>query len=116
MSLKYKKIVQVLKGGKMLVYAITLKNMGRDGNGLPRYVWATETQVKRLVALRNNPEKRSGFIKIGKFIFSPMDISHIEEKDTDNYGGPIPKYVKDKLGDEQKNYTLPTGGKFIENV
>lgn len=78
----------------MILYAITLKNMGRDANGLPNYIWATESQVETIAKMRNNPETRYNLIEIGNFIFSTMDVSHIEKKDTSFYGGPIPSYAK----------------------
>ena len=90
----------------MILYAITLKNMSRDANGLPNYVWATESQIQTLGKMRNNVEKRYEFVQIGNFIFSPMDISHIEKKDTEYYGGYIPKYAKNRyLLDQNQNKT-----------
>lgn len=95
----------------MILYAITLKNLGRDSNGLPNYIWATKSQVDKIGELRNNPQRRYDFIEIGDFIFSPMDISHIEKKNTEHIGIPMPKYVIEryeadearKLGIGQKN-------------
>lgn len=86
----------------MILYAITLKNNSKDINGLPNYIWATETQVKKIGELRNNPQMRYDFIEIGNYIFSPMDISHIEKKNTENYGLPIPKYAKDRYLEDER--------------
>ena len=87
----------------MILYAITLKNMEHDANGLKNYVWATKSQVDKIGELRNNPQHRYDFIEIGNYIFSPMDISHIEKKNTEYTGIPIPKYARDRyLEDENK--------------
>ena len=85
----------------MILYAITLKNIEHDANGLKNYVWATKSQVEKIGKLRNNPQHRYDFIEIGNYIFSAMDISHIEKKDTKHYGGPIPKYAIDRYKEEE---------------
>lgn len=91
----------------MILYAITLKNMNKDENGLIQYVWATKSQLDKIIELRNNSDLKYNFIKIGDFIFSAMDISHIEEKNTKYFGGYIPKYVKDRyLLDQNQNNNI----------
>ena len=91
----------------MILYAISLKGMSRDANGIPNYVWATKSQVDKIVIMRNNPETRANFICIGKTIFSPSDISMIEEKNTEHYGGTIPGYARNRyLEDEKSGYHL----------
>lgn len=90
----------------MIVYAITLKYMTRDANDLPDYVWATKSQVDTIVRLRNNPDKRYNFIRLGRWIFSPMDIVKIEEKNTDYCGEPIPAYVRNRYLEEQQRQGL----------
>ena len=87
----------------MILYAITLKNLNKDTNGLLNYIWATENQVKKIGELRNNPQMRYNFIEIGNFIFSPMDISHIEKKNTDSCGLPIPTYARKRYLEDEKN-------------
>lgn len=86
----------------MILYAITTKYMSMDANGIPDYVWATKSQVKKIIQMRNNPDKRSNFIRIGKWTFSPMDIVKIEEKNTEHYGGPIPSYARKRYIEDQK--------------
>ena len=74
----------------MDVNLILLKNAGRDCNGLPNYIFATDSQVATINEMRNNPDERYNFCRIGKYIFSPIDILYIKkEKD---YGGAIPQY------------------------
>jgi hypothetical protein len=92
----------------MILYAITLKNASKDANGLINHIWATESQIKTIGELRNNPQTRFNFIEISDFIFSPMDISHIEKKNTDNIGVPIPKYAIDRYK-QDKNTQLEDG-------
>ena len=90
----------------MILYAITLKNMGKDANGLPNYVWATKHQIDVIGKLRNSPQQRYDFVEIGPHIFSPMDISHIERKDTENCGCPIPAYARNRYIEEKKKGIL----------
>ena len=84
----------------MIIYAILLKNKTKDENGLPNYIWATKSQVDIITEMRNSPDKRYNFVKINSHIFSPMDISYIEEKNTQECGLPIPKYVYEKYLEE----------------
>lgn len=87
----------------MILYTITLKNSTQDENGLTNYIWATKSQVDTISNMRNNPDKRYNFIKIGKYIFSPMDVRYIEERNADNCGLPIPKYAKERYLLDQSN-------------
>ncbi len=84
----------------MEVNLIQLKNMSRDINGLPNYIFATDKQVLYLEKIRNNPETRSNFVKLGNYIFSPIDILFIKkEKD---FGGAIPKYFLERYNNEKQ--------------
>lgn len=84
----------------MEVNLIILKNMSKDSNGLPKYLFATDKQVEYICNLRNNPEKRYNFIKLGNYIFSPIDILYIEGRS--DYGGAVPKYYFDRYNEEKK--------------
>lgn len=74
----------------MEVNLILLKNAGKDCNGLPNYIFATDKQVDYLAKLRNNVEKRYCFVKLGNYLFSPIDILYIRKEN--DYGGAVPKY------------------------
>ena len=87
----------------MILYAISLRGMTSDANGIPNYVWATKSQVDKIVIMRNDPARRSNFVRIGKTTFSPMDIVQIEEKNTEFYGGPIPGYARKRYIEDEKN-------------
>ena len=78
----------------MEVYAIKLKNMGQDTNGLTKFIWATESQKKILERLRNDSDKRYNFVEIGGFTFSPMDIAYIEKRKGEYY--EFPSYVVER--------------------
>lgn len=78
----------------MEVYAIKLKNMGQDANGMTKFIWATESQKKILERMRNNPDERYKFVEIGNFTFSPMDIAYMEKKKGESYD--FPTYVVDR--------------------
>ena len=86
----------------MIVYAITLKNRGKDENGLTNYVWASKNQIDILVKMRNNPDERYNFVKINTHISSPMDIAYIDEKDSDKCGLPLPAYITERVLYENK--------------
>ena len=92
----------------MILYAIKLKYLGQDSNGLQKFIWATKGQLDKISRMRNDEELRTKFVRIGNYIFSPMDIAYIEEKDVDNYGGPIPAYAKQRyLEENEKAGLLP---------
>lgn len=83
-----------MRGIKMIVYAVKLKNMGLDENGFTKYIWIIESQKKILESMRNNPEQRYNFVEIDDIVFSPMDIAYIEKKEMKDY--ELPKYVKER--------------------
>lgn len=85
----------------MEVYAIKLKNMGQDANGLVKFIWATDSQKKILERMRNNPDERYKFVEIGNYTFSPMDIAYIEKKKGEEYD--FPKYVVDRYKLDNSN-------------
>lgn len=103
----------------MILYAISLRGMTKDANGIPNYVWATRSQVDKIVVMRNNPGECRNFICIGKTIFSPADILMIEEKNTEHYGGSIPGYARDRyLEDKESGYYLTdeNGNSIVEAI
>ena len=79
-------------------FAIRLKNMPKDANGYEIVIWATETQVQKLVAMRNDAEKRKKMVKIDRFYFSPQDIFLIEERHKETYD--LPKYFLERYNAE----------------
>ena len=83
----------------MEVNLILLKNAGKDYNGLPNYIFATDKQVDYLVKLRNNVEKRYCFVKLGNYLFSPIDILYIRKEN--DYGGAVPKYYIEQYKKEE---------------
>lgn len=94
----------------MEVNLILLRNMPKDSNGLLVYMFATDKQVEQIIKLRNNPEKRNSFVKLGNYTFSPIDILYIKkEKD---YGGAIPKYFLERYNNEKQ---LASGNEIPSN-
>ncbi len=83
----------------MEVNLIILKNTSRDNNGLPNYLFVTDRQVDYICKLRNDKDKRQNFIKLGNYIFSPIDIAYIEKKK--DYGGAVPKYYIEQCKKEE---------------
>ena len=79
---------------KITTGVIHLKNAKKDANGLENVIFATESQISVIVGMRNDPEKRLNFVKIGNTIFSPMDVSFIETKEKDSYD--LPKYFLER--------------------
>lgn len=57
-------------------------------------VYATDAQVYKLSVMRNDPDKRYNFIKLGSITFSPMDVSYIEQKQRESYD--LPKYFLER--------------------
>lgn len=83
----------------MKTNVIHLKNATRDMNGLENVIYATDTQIATLVEMRNNPEKRANFVKIGGVLFSPMDIAFIEARVREYY--ELPQYFLERHKKEQ---------------
>ena len=77
---------------------IHLKYAGKDGNGFENVLFATDSQIATLVALRNSPEKRLNFVKIGNTIFSPIDVVYIESREREHY--ELPRYFLDRVKKE----------------
>ncbi len=86
---------------------ILLKNMPKDNTGLPMHMFATDKQVEQIIKLRNNPEKRNRFVKLGNYTFSPVDILYI--KKVRDYGGALPGYYLSRYNEEKQL----AGGKEI---
>lgn len=84
----------------MEVNLILLKNMPKDNNGLPIYLFATDKQVGYILKMRNDVNKRMNFVKLGSYTFSPIDILYI--KRIKNYGGAIPEYCKIRYKEEKQ--------------
>lgn len=78
----------------MKTNVVHLKHFTRDANGLENVIYATDSQISVLVGMRNDPEKRSNFVKIGNTIFSPMDVAFIETKSRESY--ELPKYFLER--------------------
>lgn len=53
-------------------------------------IYATDSQVAVIAGMRNDPEKRYNFVKVGNITFSPMDVSYIEKQKRISYD--LPKY------------------------
>ena len=57
-------------------------------------IYATDSQVEILSHMRNDPEKRNNFVKVGNLTFSPNDISYIESQSRESYD--LPKYFLER--------------------
>lgn len=73
---------------------IHLKNFSRDVNGLENVIYATDSQIAALVKMRNDPEKRYNFVKVGSILFSPMDVARIDTQIKARY--EYPQYFLDR--------------------
>lgn len=80
---------------------VHLKRFTKDANGLENVIYATDSQVAVLVGMRNDPEKRNNFVKIGSIIFSPADVAFIETKTRETY--ELPKYFLERHDKESSS-------------
>lgn len=86
------------------VYAVKLKNMGKDSFGNDKVIWVVKSQKEIIEKMRNNPETRYNFIEVGDITFSPMDVAWIEKRvESGNY---LPKYVKIRYIDDNNRNGL----------
>lgn len=84
----------------MKINVARIKGWGKDENGMDKVIYLTEKQVEVLGQMRNDVEKRYCFVKVGKMMFSPMDIMFIEEKEKELY--ELPHYVTERIDKEQQ--------------
>ena len=64
-----------------------------------KIIYVTESQMSIIVGMRNDPDKRNNFVKVGALTFSPADVSFIEEQVREKYD--LPKYFIDRYGQEK---------------
>ena len=55
-----------------------------------KVIYVTDSQMAIIVGMRNDPDKRNNFVKVGTLTFSPIDVSYIEEQTREQYD--LPKY------------------------
>lgn len=79
---------------------IHLKGAQKSADGLEKVIYATDTQVSKIVEMRNDPDRRSNFVKIANTIFSPMDIARIDTNTT-RPSYDLPKYFLDRYEQEE---------------
>ena len=82
----------------MRINVAKIKGLGKDEHNFDRVIYLTAKQVELLGELRNDPERRHCFVKVGRIIFSPMDVNIIEEKEVQTY--ELPDYVRERLQKE----------------
>ena len=71
----------------VVTYAVHFKHMDKVIN-------VTNQQASIIIGMRNDPDKRNNFVKVGKLTFSPIDVSYIEEQQRERYD--LPKYFIDR--------------------
>lgn len=81
-----------------------VRGFGRDQNGLDNVLWLTESQARKLIALRNDPDNSSKLVEAGSYIFSPKDVLFIQKQTRDWYDAP--RYFKNRLKEEAKKMEL----------
>lgn len=94
----------------MRINIAKIKGLGKDEYGNDRLIYLTEKQVEILGEMRNDPERRYCFVKVGRFMFSPMDVIIIEEKEVETY--ELPNYALERLQKEH-NQQLEEGKKNL---
>ena len=62
-------------------------------------IYATDSQVAIIIGMRNDPEKRSNFVKVGAITFSPADVAYIETQTRPGYD--FPKYFLQRYDKER---------------
>ena len=60
------------------VAAIVVKGLGTDENGLQQYLWATKTQVERLLELQFDEQKNHYVYMLGDNSIRPCDILSVK--------------------------------------
>lgn len=78
----------------MKAYIVHFKSSRKDPFGFEKVVWLTRSQVDMIIKLRNDKKERDDFIKVGSYIFAPMEISIIEETQREKIDAP--KYFRDR--------------------
>ncbi len=66
-----------------------------------KVIYATESQVAIINGMRNDPEKRDNFVKVGSITFSPKDVAYIEAQTRSSYD--MPKYFLTRYNKETSN-------------
>lgn len=61
-------------------------------------IYATDSQVAIIIGMRNDPDKRSNFVKVGAITFSPADVAYIESDTRPSYD--FPKYFLNRYNKE----------------
>ena len=94
----------------MKINIARIKGWGPDQNGLNKVIYLTEAQVDTLGQMRNDSDKRYCFVKVGRMMFSPMDVMYIEEVDKEPY--ELPKYCINRI-EHEKALELGEGRKEL---
>lgn len=84
----------------MKINIARIKGWGVDANGVQRVIYLTEAQVDTLGIMRNDPDKRYCFVKVGNLMFSPMDVMYIEEVEKEAY--ELPPYALKRIQSEKQ--------------
>lgn len=83
----------------MKINIAKIKGLGKDEYGYDKVIYLTKSQVEVLGKMRNDPEQRYRFVRVGSLMFSPMDIMFIEEVERGLY--ELPKYTMERLEKEK---------------
>lgn len=95
------------------VAAITIKGLGYDDNGLNQYIWATQTQLKRLLECQFDEERRNFVFMIGDRGVKPSDVITFKIVDvaTAEKWPSFRKYVLNELEKEDQALLKERGAK-----
>lgn len=74
----------------MKAYAIKVRGLGSDVNGVDKILWATESQVNEIKHRYNDPELRQTMVTVGTTSFPVSGVLYIEEREKELYD--LPKY------------------------
>ena len=74
----------------MNTYAIKVRVLGTDINGIDKLLWATESQANEIRRRFNDPDLKNTMVTLGKTSFQVSGVLYIEEKEKEYY--ELPKY------------------------
>ena len=92
----------------MKAYAIKVKGMGKDSNGMEKIIWATETQYEAIKQRYNDSELRNTMVEIGDISFPVLGVMFMEKRNKEPY--VLPKYFIDRYKLENPNENLLDSG------
>lgn len=95
------------------VVALTIKGLGKDNNGLQKYIWVTKSQLERLLESQYDAEERYFVFNIGGVGVRPCDIitfKTVKLKEAREWPS-FRKYILPELEKEKKK--LGGGSKYI---